>query len=179
MFKSCSVVRDRPRVNKNMNLYKISLFGLLGFLLLIFVFKVGEIVGARKADFSCRWSDNYQRNFGGPRQGFLKGFGDKDFIEANGTVGQIIKIAPSASGQASSTLVIKGRGDIEKIILVNASTTIKNLEKTVQASDLKVDDMVVVIGQPNDNGQIEAKLIRIMPAPPMGMRIEKYAEKIN
>lgn len=138
------------------NLFKGFLFCLLGFLLLTFVFKVGEIVGAKKADFSCRWSDNYHRNFGGPRAGFLKGFGDKDFIEANGVVGQIIKIA-------SSTIAIKGRGDIEKIVLINSNTTIKSLEKTIQASDLKVDDMVVVIGEPNNSGQISAKLIRVMP----------------
>jgi len=142
--------------------FKGFLFGIIGFLLLTFVFKVGEIVGMQKADFSCRWSDNYHRNFGGPKAGFLKGFGDKDFIEANGTVGQVIKVA-------SSTVVIKGRGEIEKIVLINSNTTIKSLEKTIQASDLKVDDMVVVIGEPNNAGQIEAKLIRVMPKPPMGI----------
>lgn len=138
-----------------MNLYKIFLFGLLGFLLLTFVFKVGEIVGAKKADFSCRWSDNYHRNFGGPKQGFLQGFKDKDFIEANGVVGQIIKIA-------SSTIAIKGRGDIEKIVLINQDTVIKKFQETVSPESLQTDDMVVVIGEPNNQGQISAKLIRVM-----------------
>lgn len=151
------------------NLFKGFIFGLLGFLLLTFVFKVGEMVGARKADFSCRWSDNYHRNFGGPKQGFIQGFGDKDFIEANGVVGQIIKVDPSA-GSGQATIAIKGRGDIEKIVVVNSSTTINSLSETVQISDLKVDDMVVIIGEPNIQGQIEAKLIRVMPKPPTGMR---------
>lgn len=143
------------------NLFKGFFLGLLGFLLLTIVFKVGEIVGAKKADFSFRWSNNYHQNFGGPKQGFMQGFRDKDFIEANGVVGQIIKIA-------NSTIAIKGRGDIEKVVLINSSTTINSLNETVQASDLKVDDMVVVIGEPNAQGQIEAKLIRIMPKPPVG-----------
>lgn len=138
------------------NLFKGLIFGLLGFLLLTFVFKVGEIVGAKKADFSCRWSDNYHRNFGGPKQGFMQGFRDRDFIEANGVVGQIIKIA-------SSTVVIKGRGDIEKIVLINQGTVIKNLQETISPENLQVDDMVVVIGEGNTQGQISAKLIRIMP----------------
>lgn len=143
-------------------LFKSFFLGLLGFLILTFVFKVGEMVGARKADFSYRWSDNYHRNFGGPKQGFMQGFRDRDFIEANGVVGQIIKVDPSA-GSGQATIAIKGRGDIEKIVVINSNTTINSLNETVQASDLKVDDMVVVIGEPNAQGQIEAKLIRIMP----------------
>ncbi len=151
-------------------IFKGFILGVAIFFLILFIFKVGMVVGAKKADFSCRWSDNYHRNFGGPKAGFLKGFGDKDFIEANGTVGQVIKIAPStSSGQVSSTLVIKGRGEIEKIVLINSNTTIKSLEKTIQASDLKVDDTVVIIGEPNNAGQIEAKLIRVMPKPPLGI----------
>ena len=31
--------------------------------------------------------------------------------------------------------------------------------------DLKIDDFVVVIGTPDEQGQIEAKFIRIMPSP--------------
>ena len=137
------------------NLFKIFLFGIASFLLLTFVFKVGEIVGIKKADFSCRWSDNYHRNFGGPKQGFLQGFRDKDFIEANGAVGQIIKIA-------SLTIAIKGRGDIEKIVLINQDTVIKKFQETVSPESLQTDDMVVVIGEPNNQGQISAKLIRVM-----------------
>jgi len=136
-------------------------FGLAGLIVLLTVLKVGIIIGASKADFSCRWSDNYHRNFGGPRGGFPGGFGDRDFIEANGTVGQIIKVA-------TSTLVIKGRGDIEKVILVKGDTIIHQLKETITINDLKVDDMVVVIGEPNNDGQIEAKLVRVMPPPPVG-----------
>lgn len=147
-------------------MFKGFLLGLLGFLLLTFVFKVGEIVGARKADFSYRWSDNYHKNFGGPKQGFMQGFRDRDFIEANGVVGQIIKIA-------SSTLAIKGRGDIEKIVLINQDTVIKKLRETINANSLNIDDMVIVVGVGNSQGQIEAKLIRVMPKPPTGMRLLK------
>lgn len=139
-------------------IFIVIVLGIGALVILLFGFKIGEIVGAKKADFSCRWSDNYQRNFGGPRGGFPGGFGDRDFIDANGTFGQIIKID-------GSNLVIKGRNDIEKVILVKDTTTIKKLQETIKLGNLKIDDFVVVIGQANDSGQTEAKLIRVMPAP--------------
>ena len=136
--------------------FKGFIFGLLGFLLLTIVFKVGEIVGAKRAYFSCQWSDNYHQNFAGPKKGFIQGFGDKDFIEANGVVGQIIDVA-------SSTITIKGRGDIEKIVLIKQDTIIKRFQETIILENLQTDEMVVVIGEPNSQGQLEAKLIRVMP----------------
>lgn len=137
--------------------FKIILLAIAGLMIILLVFKTGMMVGFQKANFSCHWSDNYHRNFGGPRGGFPGGFGDRDFIEANGTVGQIIKIA-------TSTLVIKGQRDIEKIVLIKDDTVIKQLKETITINELKIDDMVVVIGEPNNDGQIEAKLIRVIPA---------------
>ena len=145
--------------------FKVICLGIAGLIILLLVFKVGEMVGFSKANFSCHWSDNYHKNFGGPRGGFPALPNDKDFLEANGTVGQVIKVA-------TSSVVIKGRDDVEKVVSINASTTIKSLQKTIQVNNLKVDDMVVVIGEPNTQGQIEAKLIRVMPAPPIGIRFE-------
>lgn len=137
--------------------------GIAGLAIVLFIFRAGMAVGIRKADFSCRWSDNYHENFGGPQGGFWGGFNDKDFIESNGTVGQIIKI----NGE---TLVVRGRGDVEKIIVINNETAIKRLRDTIKVSDLKINENIVTIGEPNDAGQIEAKLIRVMPSPPMPLQ---------
>ncbi len=38
----------------------------------------------------------------------------------------------------------------------------------IKASDLKVDDSIMVIGSPNDKSEIEARLIRVLPPPPAG-----------
>jgi len=140
--------------------FKGILLGVAGLIILLLIFKAGMIVGIKKADFSCRWSDNYHRNFGGPKGGFWGGLGDREFMDANGTFGQIIKID-------SSTLVIKGRNDVEKVVVVNDKTEIKSLKETIKITDLKVDDNIVVIGEPNESGQISAKLIRLLPAPPV------------
>jgi RNase P/RNase MRP subunit p29 len=138
------------------------IFGVLGVACLLVVFKAGTIVGAKKADFSCRWSDNYHKNFAGPAKGFgefFKGFGDNDFIESNGIFGEVIKTE-------NNTLIIKGRDAMEKIVVLNEETVIKSMRETIGTEEIKINDQVIIIGEPNDQGQIEAKLVRIMPPMP-------------
>jgi hypothetical protein len=128
-------------------------------IILLLVFKGGEVVGFRKAGFSYRWGENYYRNFAGPRPMLPMDRGGRDFLMSHGTSGSIIKIT-------DSTLVVQGRDNAEKAILLGKDTIIKRLRDTISASDLKVGDYVVIIGSPNDAGQIEAKLVRVMPSPP-------------
>lgn len=126
------------------------------------VFSLGMAIGYRKARFSYAWGENYHRNFGGPRNGFLGDFGrdlmGMDFIGAHGTFGQILEIK-------DSELVVRGKDNVEKIIVVGEDIEIRRFEDTIKLSDLKVDDPIVIIGEPNDSGQIEAKFIRVMPTP--------------
>jgi hypothetical protein len=150
--KNCQAVRGPGA-------FKAAFFAIVGLILILFVFKLGMVVGERKADFSHQWSDNYHTNFAGPQGGFFKDFGDKNFIEANGTFGQIIKID-------GSTIVVKGQNDVEKTVIAGEKVQIKRLNEDIKITDLKVDDYIVIIGESNDSGQIEAKFIRIMPPPP-------------
>ncbi|MFA5076108.1 MAG: hypothetical protein WC480_01685 [Patescibacteria group bacterium] len=138
--------------------FKGLIIGLGVLIILLLVFKAGMVVGIKKADFSCRWSDNYHRNFGGPQGGFLGGFDDRNFMDAHGVFGQIIKI----DGQ---TLIIKGPDNVEKIVLLDGASIMRGKDN-IQPTELKIDDPIVVIGSPNNDGQIEAKLIRIMPPMP-------------
>ena len=128
-------------------------------IVLLFIFQLGMMVGFRKADFSFRWSENYHRNFGGPRGGIFGNFEGRDFIDAHGIFGQIIKID-------GSELVIRSRDNVEKVLLIKDDTIIKRFQDTIKVTDLKVDDYITTIGEPNNSGQIEAKFIRIMPALP-------------
>lgn len=135
------------------------ILGMASLIIVLFIFKAGIIVGIKKSDFSYKWSNNYHKNFAGPRKGFFNGFGDRDFMNAHGTFGQIIKI----DGQ---TLVIKSNNDLEKIILIQEDTTINRFRDSIKPEDLKINEYVVIIGEPNESGQIEAKLIRVLPAEP-------------
>ena len=142
----------------NRDVLKWVIIGLAGFVILVMVFGAGVKVGTLKARYSYRWAENYQRNFAGPRGGFLgnfrQGFGDKDFINAHGTFGSIIKID-------GNTVIVKGKDDVEKIVLVSEKTTITAHRESLKVGDLKVDDQVVIIGTSNEQGQIDAKLIRL------------------
>lgn len=135
---------------------------LFGLALLLGTFSMGVAVGYRKAKFSYAWGENYHRNFGGPRGGFLRNFSQdfmgKDFIGAHGTFGQIIEVK-------DSELAVRGRDGIEQIIKINSDTEIRRFQDVIQLKDLKVDEPIVVIGEPNDSGQITAKFIRVMPFP--------------
>jgi len=142
---------------KNCDVLKWVIIGLVGFVVLIFIFGAGVKVGTTKARHSYRWAENYHRNFGGPRGGFLGGLKDfpqGEFINAHGVFGSIIKIE-------GNTIIAKAKDDVEKTVIVSDGTIIKEGRERVKLSDLKVGEEVVIIGSPNKEGQIEAKLIRV------------------
>jgi len=139
--------------------FKIITWCVAGFIVLSFVFNLGVYVGTQKANFSFRWAEQYHNNFAGPSDGFFQQFAGKDFIESNGVFGKIIKVA-------DQSIIVKGKDDVEKVISITDKTTIKYQNKDIKISDLKIDDQVVIIGEPNDAGQIEARLIRVMPPLP-------------
>ena len=148
-------------------IFKEIILAICGLIILAFVFGLGVFVGTEKAEFSFRWADQYHKNFAGPQGGF---FGDdtmgQNFTDANGIFGQIIKIN-------GGTVVIKGKDNVEKNILVSDKTTIVYLRKNIKLSDLKINESVIVIGDPDNNGQIKAELVRVMPAimPPPAQNI--------
>src|SRR3989338_9546749 len=133
---------------------------LLGLIILLLVFKAGMAVGFKKANFSIQWGQHYNQNFAGPRDNFLlRTFGPDKYTEANGAFGKILQIN-------KDDLIMTGAGNVEKIILLNDHSIIRAQKREIELTELRIGDNIVVIGEPNENGQIEAKLIRIMPAPP-------------
>ena len=152
---------EEKQSNKKINrdTLKWVVIGLAGFAVIVLIFGAGMVIGEMKAKFSYRWAESYHKNFGGPRGGF---FGDwrripplpGDFIEGHGAFGEIIELN-------GNSFVIKGRGNVEKIIIITEDTIIKKGMKTIK-DGLKVGEHVVIIGSPNEEGQIEAKLIRIL-----------------
>jgi len=140
-------------------LLKGIIIGLSIFIIIAVVFSLGVFVGTERANFTFKWASEYHRNFGGPQGGFLGGMMGQEFTESNGVFGQIIKI----DGQILS---IKGADNVEKNILIGEKTSIVYQKKNIKISELKIDDNVIAIGDPNDKGQIQAELIRVMPALP-------------
>ncbi|MFA5249409.1 MAG: hypothetical protein WC397_02625 [Candidatus Paceibacterota bacterium] len=139
--------------------FKIIFWGMAALIIILTVFKVGMMIGERRADFSKDWGDNYHRNFAGPKEGFPGNlpFGGQDFIEANGAFGQVIETG-------ESTMVIKSPDNVEKVVSVDDKTIIKRFQEILKMAGLKAGDNVVIIGDPGDDGQIKAKFIRVLPS---------------
>lgn len=132
-------------------------FILFGFAML----QLGINIGSSRGRFACNWAKNYQDNFGGPKGGFDRDFRFKpmnDFQNSHGIFGEIIKIE-------EDSIIINSREGSEKIININDSAIIKNLEKNSNSKELKLGDKIMIIGVPNEKGQIEAKLIRVLSKP--------------
>lgn len=154
---------ETNKKSTNNDILKWVIIGLILIIVIVLFFGVGIVVGEKKARFSYRWAEQYHRNFAGPQAGFFDNWRNSpagDFMGAHGVFGQIMKID-------GPTLVIKGGDNVEKIIFLRDDTVIRRFRDTLKITDLKVDDYIVVIGEPNDAGQIEAKFIRFLPPPPM------------
>jgi len=129
-------------------------------LIAMLIFSAGIVVGFRKASFGNSWGEHYKDNFGMrafPRPDFRGGMMN-NFPNANGAIGEIIKIE-------LPTIIVRDKDNIEKVILIKDDTRIEKVRDEIKTTDLKISDFVVIIGTPNAQGQIEAKFIRIMPAP--------------
>lgn len=140
-------------------------------ILVLGVFKLGQVSGYHKARFSQKFGDNFNRNFIDPRGGgFLKDFSDRIAPPGgHGAVGKIVSIS-------LPLMVVAGPDNIEKTILVSESTEIRKYRDDITTTELKIGDFIVVLGAPNDDGQIEAKLIRTVPPPPKGLPEKKQIQ---
>lgn len=139
--------------------FKITVYVLCTFFILFFVFQAGMITGFNRASFGHNWGDNYDKNFGSPRRNppLIKN-NIKEMPNSHGAVGKIIKID-------FPNIVVLDRDQTEKVIVITDKTNIIERKEKVNKENLSVDKFIVLIGNPNNEGQIEAKLIRIIPSP--------------
>lgn len=135
------------------------IIGLVIFIVLALVFQAGVFVGFKKAEFSGRFGDSYSRAFGGPMgSGMMRGFPRDIFAGGHGAAGKIVRIN-------LPTIVVADRDNVEKIITTSDDTSFRSFHNTIKPTDLKVGDFVVVLGSPDSQGQIDAKLVRLLPEP--------------
>ncbi len=123
-------------------------------LVVVLIFSFGVTVGFHKASFGQAWEQNYEHNFGmRPNRPMFE-----NFPNAHGATGKIIKTE-------LPTVIVEDRDNTERVVLIKDDTQIQEARNNVNAADLKINDFVVVIGTPNEQGQVEAKFIRILPNP--------------
>ena len=122
------------------------------------IFQAGIFVGYRRAAFSYGWGERYYDTFvgrGGPMG--MPAF-DRE-LNSNGTVGKIVTMS-------LPTIFISGTDNAERQVVLTDDTQIRRFRDALIPKDLSVGELVVVIGEPNQKGQIEATLIRVLPPPP-------------
>ncbi len=126
--------------------------------LLLLVFRVGEVIGVNRANFDAAWEQNYSRFFGAPHpDGFLEEFNElPPPVPAFGNTGTVLSVA-------GGRLVIQDNHLNEKTVTISSSTTIRFGSGTITASQIPDGAQIVIIGAPNQQGEIVARFIRIFP----------------
>jgi len=134
----------------------IAVFGSI--VIALVIFQAGMFVGFTKAGFSFRTGEQYFRQMNGRMDDQFMGMNRGDFENSHGATGKIISIKlPS--------IIVADKDGVEKTIIISTSTDIKKFKDSIKAGDLKINDFIVVVGDSDDNAQVEAHLIRIMPDP--------------
>lgn len=132
----------------------------IGVLLVALVsFGFGMRVGMHKALFSSQWGRNYERNFMGPEGNtrgpqFADRFMGRAWRNGHGLAGDVLSVT-------SDGLIIKNPENQESTVSVGDATIINHGTETVRLQDVRVGDRVVVIGKPQEDGTVKARLIRI------------------
>lgn len=139
------------------NNFKLGIKILGGLLIALLIFQAGIFAGFHRAKYSMRWGDNYNRIVGrGDNFGMMDRARGKEFFNPDGSSGKIVKL------NLPSVFVSDNEG-IEKELRISSTTIIRKFRDNIKAGDLKIEDFVVSVGKSNEDGSIDAKLIRIMP----------------
>lgn len=152
---------------------KVERIGIIKLLIILIVviaiFQAGMFVGYYKANFYRNTGINYYKQFNGKHGfncdpfrkdvgGFVGFMQDANITGGHGAVGKIVSIN-------LPNIVIASPDNIEKTINISNDTLIRQFKDTIASKDLKVGEYVVVLGG-DDNGVVNAKLIRLLPPPP-------------
>ncbi len=135
------------------------ILGILAVLILMCVsFLAGVKASERRMRHFSNWSTNYpemMRSHRGDRM--IRPLPKRVSMPLpNGVFGRVL----SATG---TNLVIDGQDTFEQNVLITSSTAIRTERGTATLQDIQPNTEVGVFGAPNEQGQIEAHLIRLFP----------------
>jgi uncharacterized membrane protein len=138
---------------------RVVLWILGGLIVLFVVFGLGITVGYDRAGFAAGFDQNYYQNFYGASPGGSIGMMAPPMpVAIHGVVGTVIDLG-------TSTISVKDQQNNEQSVEVSPGTDIRNGNGNIMIGDMVVGDIIAVIGEPNNQGQIAARFIRIISAP--------------
>ena len=138
------------------NKFTKSLYAIGGIIIILLIFQAGVFVGFKKAEFSNRWAGKFRETFGSRNFGHMKMMGG-DYLTSHGAVGKIIKIE-------LPKIFIIGADNVEKSVVIDDDTLIRVMRENIFSTSLKTGDDIIIIGSPNNSGEILAKLVRVVPS---------------
>lgn len=124
---------------------------LASLIVLLVVFGLGITIGYDRASFASRFDQNYYHNFT-PGAGLVPS--GPAPIGDHGITGSVIDVS-------TSTISVQDQNNNEHSITIASGTVIRETNNTIQISDIKIGDQIVVIGEPNPQGQVLARFIRV------------------
>jgi hypothetical protein len=132
---------------------------ILGSLIILFVvFGLGIAVGYDRAGFAAGFEKNYSHMFYGASPGGMVGLVAPPMPGAiHGVVGTVIDLG-------TSTISVEDQENNEQSVEVPAGTVIRQGNSNIVIGAIEIGDQLTVIGDPNEQGQVVARFIRIFPA---------------
>lgn len=132
-----------------------------GLIVLVVVFGLGITVGYDRAGFASGFDRNYFRIFfggGGPANGPMGLVAPSMPVGTHGVVGTVIDLG-------TSTISVENQQNTEQSVAVSSGTAIRDGDENLTLAEVVVGDQIAVIGEPNSEGQIDARFIRILSDP--------------
>ena len=131
----------------------------IGVLLVALVsFASGVAVGLHKARFSYAWGENYEQHFVGGSRGTMRDMMErhegKGFRNPHGAIGTVVSVTEDA------VLIRNQDGQESSVRITDQTTIMKQREKTTRESVVP-GVSIAVVGTPNNEGVVEADLIRL------------------
>jgi hypothetical protein len=80
---------------------------------------------------------------------------NQQFFNSHGISGLILS-------NNKTSLIIKDEDNDERTVLMSTGTPIRLNFQNLVPADLKANQEIIIIGDPNNQGQIEAKFIRVL-----------------
>jgi len=119
-------------------------------------FEMGAAVGFHKASLSYRVSEHYDVLFGNGHP-MLPPLDTEALPGGHEAAGKIVAVD-------LPIFVVVGPDNIEKKIDIATDTAIANVRGQGSSEDIKVGELVVVIGAPGADSDIDAQFVRVFPA---------------
>lgn len=128
-------------------------------LAVVVIFEAGVAVGYHRAAFSYHWTKGFMADNHDPRSFFAVFSHDPDEPNPHGTMGQVVSVH-------LPEVLVKGPNSPEQVVVIGPGTAVRRFRGDGTSTDITAGQQVIVIGSPDDTGDIQASFIRILPPIP-------------